>query len=253
MTRASPPHPGAKTYILQNYIKSNAREYEGFRTVCISFAQGLHRVDMRLRLGLLQDPAAIERQIARELADAETRRKRMLKEASVPTVKTEAQMKRDEEIKDKERKKIEEEVKKPPRIRPLSEAKAIETGANFISEAFLFCVAGGLVVFEFFRGKRKDANRRGDVEDRLDELEQERSDLFQKMERIETILTTQMSSESRTLTTKAIEGLASAPAATTVASPSEPQETPKPTPAPKLKRRDSEGRPAPETKDNGSP
>ena len=59
-----------------------------------------------------------------------------------------------------------------PHIRPLSESKAIESGASFISEAFLFIVAGGLIVFESWRARRKETNRREDVESRLIELEE---------------------------------------------------------------------------------
>jgi hypothetical protein len=203
---------------------------------------------MRLRLGLLQDPAAIDRQIAKELADAEARRKRVLKEAAVPTVKTEAQAKRDDAIKEKERKKIEDELKKPPRIRPLSEAKAIETGANFISETFLFCVAGGIIVFEYFRNKRKDASRRGDVEDRLDELEKERDELLQKMQRLETTIAVKKPTETKVLAANSTEK-PSPSTTTTAASPAETRQPLTPSEVPTLKRRDSEGRVVPDAKD----
>ena len=59
-----------------------------------------------------------------------------------------------------------------PHIRPLSESKAIESGASFLSEAFLFVVAGGLIVFESWRSRRKETTRREDVESRLIELEE---------------------------------------------------------------------------------
>ena len=49
---------------------------------------------MRLRLGLLQDPAAIERQIQRELKEVEKRR--IAQQA--PTVKTEAETKAEEVV-----------------------------------------------------------------------------------------------------------------------------------------------------------
>jgi len=58
-----------------------------------------------------------------------------------------------------------------PRIRPLSESKAIDAGANFISEAFLFAVAGGLILFENVRSRRKEASRRDTVQERLELLE----------------------------------------------------------------------------------
>jgi hypothetical protein len=141
---------------------------------------------MRLRLGLLQDAATIEKQIARETAEADARRKR----AAIPTVKTEAQAKREEDLTIKEKKAIQDSAKALPRIRPLSEAKAIETGANFISEAFLFCVAGGIIILEYWRSRRKESNRREDLFERLDQLEKERDDLKSKVEQIETVLET---------------------------------------------------------------
>lgn len=124
---------------------------------------------MRLRLGLLQDTAAIEKQAAREAADAKAARHKH----SVPTVKTEAQMKADEKAAEKAAKESSEPAKKPAvRIRPLSEAKAVESGATFISETFLFSVAAGLIFFESWRSRRKETSRREDVADRLEELEE---------------------------------------------------------------------------------
>jgi optic atrophy 3 protein len=156
---------------VQNYIKRNAQDHERFRKLCVSFAQNLHRIDTRLRLGLLQDPQILARNIAREVAEAETRRS-----AAAPVVaagpKTEAQAKRDSERIKKEIKQAQDKASKTlPRVRPLTEAKAIETGANFISETFLFCVAGAAIVFEYWRSKRKESTRRDEVSDRLDQIE----------------------------------------------------------------------------------
>ena len=125
---------------------------------------------MRMRLGLLQDPAQIERQIQREAAEAEAKRKHR---SSIPTVKSEEETKADEAAKEKEKEDIKNKVKKPRRIRPLSEEKAIDTGANFISETFLFMVAGGLIVVESFRSRRKENNRREDVAEQLEILNEE--------------------------------------------------------------------------------
>jgi len=131
---------------------------------------------MRLRLGLLQDPAAIDRQIEREAAEAAAKKART---SSVPTVKTKDEMEEENAALKAERKAIKEQVKDNlekstlRRIRPLSEAKAIDSGATFISEAFLFMVAGGLIVFETWRARRKEGARREQVEDRLQVLEEE--------------------------------------------------------------------------------
>lgn len=124
-------------------------------------------MDMRLRLGLLRDTATEERRAAAEAAARKHK-------PTSPTVKTEAQAKAEEEAIAKA-KAAASEADKPapkPHIRPLSESKAIESGASFISEAFLFVVAGGLIVYESWRSRRKENNRREDVESRLVELEQ---------------------------------------------------------------------------------
>lgn len=71
----------------------------------------------------------------------------------------------------------------PKKPRKLIEAKAIDTGANFISEAFLFSVAGGLILAESYRSRRSAANRRDVVDDRLEELSDHIKDLKLLVER----------------------------------------------------------------------
>ncbi|KAI9806964.1 MAG: hypothetical protein M1833_002622 [Piccolia ochrophora] len=154
---------------IANQIKAQAREHGRFRKVCVSFAQSLHRVDMRLRLGLLRDTAAIERQATKEAAEAQAKkRKTDAKEKAEAQLKTENAS---EKVKDVDKEKEKEKPVPKARIRPLSEAKAIDTGASFISEAFLFFIGGSLIVFESFRSRRKENTRREDVAERLGELE----------------------------------------------------------------------------------
>ncbi|KAL8940110.1 MAG: hypothetical protein Q9216_002991 [Gyalolechia sp. 2 TL-2023] len=158
-----------------NYIKGQAREHPRFRQLCIAGAQRIHRIDMRLRLGLLQDHASIEKQIAREAAEAQAKRQKL----EIPTVKTESQAKADEASLAAEKAKGAEKAKAAsrPRIRPLSEAKAIDAGANFASETFLLSVGIGLIVFERWWSSRKESTRREDVAERIAELEEsEKSD-----------------------------------------------------------------------------
>jgi myosin-1 len=123
---------------------------------------------MRLRLGLLRNSAAIDRQSTRETAEAQAKKHKH----QIPTVKTEAKTKADEAAAARQKAKALEPPKPPPmpRIRPLSEAKAIDSGATFISEAFLFMVTGGLIVFEAWRSRKKETSRREDVAERLKEL-----------------------------------------------------------------------------------
>ena len=124
---------------------------------------------MRWRIGLLQDAAAVDRQAAREAAQEAAKKHKH----SIPTVKTEAQTKADEQAASKAAKDGTEAPKprSQPKVKPLSEAKAIESGANFISETFLFGVAASLIFFESWRSRRKETTRRDDVADRLGDLE----------------------------------------------------------------------------------
>jgi len=55
-------------------------------------------------------------------------------------------------------------------IRPLSEAKAIDNGANILAEGFLFSVAAGLIIAETWRSSRSESKRREGVLDSLEEL-----------------------------------------------------------------------------------
>ncbi|KAL8774840.1 MAG: hypothetical protein Q9209_000779 [Squamulea sp. 1 TL-2023] len=125
---------------------------------------------MSLRLGLLQDHATIDKLIAREAAEAQAKRQKQ----DIPTVKTEAQTKADERPATKEKDKAPDKSKtvSKPKIRPLSEAKAIDAGANFASESFLLSVGIGLIIFERWWSSRRENNRREDVSDRIEELEE---------------------------------------------------------------------------------
>jgi hypothetical protein len=121
-----------------------------------------------MRLGILQDTAAIDRAHAKEAAEAAAKKQKL----EIPTVKTEAQMKADEKAAKAAKESAEPKPAPIPRIRPLSEAKAVDTGATFISEAFLFGVAASLIFFESWRSRRKETSRHEDVADRLAELEE---------------------------------------------------------------------------------
>ena len=130
---------------------------------------------MRFKLGLLQDTATQEKQAKREAAEAQAAKHKH----EAPTVKTEAQTLADEEkaTKEKEKdekgeKKTKEPAKAKVKIRPLSEAKAIDSGANFVSETFLLFVGVALILGENWRQNRKQKSRREDVAERISELEE---------------------------------------------------------------------------------
>ncbi|CAK7913427.1 hypothetical protein CAAN1_20S01134 [[Candida] anglica] len=59
------------------------------------------------------------------------------------------------------------------KIRPLNDKKAIENGANLLSEFFIFSVAGSLILYESYRSRKKAANERDAVADDISTLQDE--------------------------------------------------------------------------------
>lgn len=59
------------------------------------------------------------------------------------------------------------------KVRPLNDAKAIQSGATFIAEAFVFSVAGSLVFFESWRSRRKEQARQASIVDDINVLQDE--------------------------------------------------------------------------------
>lgn len=51
--------------------------------------------------------------------------------------------------------------------------RAVQNGATFLAESFLFAVAAGLVLGETYRSSRKETKRRDDVRERIEALEEE--------------------------------------------------------------------------------
>ncbi|GJJ11757.1 hypothetical protein Clacol_005995 [Clathrus columnatus] len=73
----------------------------------------------------------------------------------------------------------------PPRaVKPLSETKAIESGATFIAESFLFFVAASLIIAEQWRSSNKETRRREGVSETIEELKRSVKSLEEKVEGI---------------------------------------------------------------------
>ncbi|EIM82339.1 OPA3-domain-containing protein [Stereum hirsutum FP-91666 SS1] len=67
-------------------------------------------------------------------------------------------------------------------VRPLSETRAIENGANFLAEGFLFAVATALILGETWRSSRSSSKRRDDVDEKLEDLQSKMQDVTKWME-----------------------------------------------------------------------
>ncbi|RKP10183.1 optic atrophy 3 protein-domain-containing protein [Thamnocephalis sphaerospora] len=55
-------------------------------------------------------------------------------------------------------------------IRPLNDAKAVEAGANFLGETFLFTVAASAIIFETTRQRLSNHAKQQAIDDKLQEL-----------------------------------------------------------------------------------
>ncbi|KAJ1729089.1 hypothetical protein LPJ61_003694 [Coemansia biformis] len=60
---------------------------------------------------------------------------------------------------------------KNERIRPLNDARAVDAGAEFLGEAFIFGVAASLIIAEQVRSRTQAKRQRSAVDERLDDLE----------------------------------------------------------------------------------
>ncbi|KAH6900868.1 optic atrophy 3 protein-domain-containing protein [Coprinopsis sp. MPI-PUGE-AT-0042] len=67
-------------------------------------------------------------------------------------------------------------------LRPLSETKAIDRGANFLAEGFMFSVAAALIIGETWRSSRSQSKRRDTVDDQLEELGEKVSELTARVD-----------------------------------------------------------------------
>jgi len=72
-------------------------------------------------------------------------------------------------------------------VRPLSETRAIENGANALAEGFLFAVAALLILGESYRSSRNQSKRRDNVDEQLEELSSSVASLKVSVDALETM------------------------------------------------------------------
>lgn len=152
-----------------NHIKHQAHEHPRFRTFAAKYGQMMHQLNMRMSV------------LALRTADAEQRAKEAKEKAEAPTVKTEEQMRKEEELKARYgvvTPKESHPVKEPPKsiwrrkFRPLPEPKAVDLFADVIGDVFILTIASSLLLYEYYRSSAKpDANlqRIKDLEKQLEE------------------------------------------------------------------------------------
>ncbi|KAK0618372.1 OPA3 domain protein [Bombardia bombarda] len=169
-------------------IKNQAHDHPGFRAFAARYGQGMHQINMRVSVALLRNNDAIQS---------------MKEKAEAATVKTEEQVKREEEVRAKYGTTAKEshppkEVPKSVwrrKFRPLPEAKAVDLFADVIGDAFILVVAGALVIYEYYRSsgkpdataeKFKALDQRLEAlkrrEEELEEAEKRQQDRVQRIE-----------------------------------------------------------------------
>ncbi|KAJ1941013.1 hypothetical protein EC988_006874 [Linderina pennispora] len=131
-----------------NALKTQAKDREVFRSLCINVAQTTHRIEMTWKMKVLGY--------------------------------------------------------QPERIRPLNDTRAVDAGANFLGEAFIFSVAVSLIFAEQLRSRNQARKQRNAVDDRLDKLEMESTEAKEEVQRLK---------EERDLLRGEIDGLAQESAA----------------------------------------
>ncbi|KAK3310098.1 optic atrophy 3-like protein [Chaetomium strumarium] len=162
-----------------NHIKHQAHEHPRFRAFAARYGQVIHQINMRLSVALLRNP------------DLEQRAKEKAEKAEAPTVKTEEQVKKEEELRAKygTLPKTSHPVKEVPKsvwkrkFRPLPEAKAVDLFADVIGDTFILSVAIGLIVYEYWRSSQKpDKNK-----EMIEELQKRMEELRTKEEELEAV------------------------------------------------------------------
>ncbi|EGU89248.1 hypothetical protein FOXB_00201 [Fusarium oxysporum f. sp. conglutinans Fo5176] len=155
----------------QNHIKAQAHDHPRFRAFAARYGQYMHQLNMRMSVALLRNP------------DAERRAK---EKAEAPTVKTEEQQKRDDQLKQKQAPEL---LKKSipfqniwrRKFRPLPENKAVDLFADVIGDAFILSVAIALIVYETWKSSQKpDMNKL-----RIEELDQKLEELKKREDELE--------------------------------------------------------------------
>lgn len=68
------------------------------------------------------------------------------------------------------------------KIRPLNDKKAVENGANFMSEFFIFLVAGSLILYETYRSRKKASDEKDQLADDISTLQSEIMFIKEKLE-----------------------------------------------------------------------
>lgn len=74
------------------------------------------------------------------------------------------------------------------KVRPLNDRKAIDVGATFLAEGFVFGVAGLIIVYETYKARKKSNERTEAIEDDIKVLQSEIEYLKKKLAQYNMVL-----------------------------------------------------------------
>ena len=159
-------------------IKHQAHQHEGFKRLCIALAQYLHRVEMSMRLNLLNVPkpkSVKEKEKEKDTKQTEDKEKaaeegKAENASSESSSESKSSSSRSSSWARPSTWSIFSSLSSSRHIRPLNDTKALERGAQAVSEFFLFAVACALIFAESYRGSRKRKKQRDETEDKVDQL-----------------------------------------------------------------------------------
>ncbi|KAI3630656.1 hypothetical protein MIR68_012091 [Amoeboaphelidium protococcarum] len=153
---------------IASYVKKQAAQREGFRQVIIKFAQGYHRLDVRLKRRQAGINISGDQQQVKTMQDQGYNSEQQRIAAQQYQAGINGQSRNQQQ----QQQQASSETKN--RIRPLEEGRAIELAANLIGETFIFSVAVMVVILETYRKKVDDDKKQQnliDLERRLSEME----------------------------------------------------------------------------------
>lgn len=85
----------------------------------------------------------------------------------------------------------------PTHVQPLKEEKAVEVGAEILSEAFVYAVASSFILYEYWSSRQKAAAQEAEQDRDIDVLENKLKDAEDRLCKVEaTIKTLQNSVKS---------------------------------------------------------
>lgn len=76
----------------------------------------------------------------------------------------------------------------PTHVQPLKEEKAVEIGAEILSETFIFVVASSIILYEYWNSRQKAAAQEAEQDKDIDVLQEKLKDAENRLSKVEATL-----------------------------------------------------------------